>query len=339
MKRSKVTIEAVADWQTLCWAAHRAAQGKRDRQQVEQFFADFDCQILRLREGILSGAVFVGETTEFQIFDPKPRTIHAPVFRERVLHHAVMRHVGPVLDRTLVDDTFACRIGKGSIAAVQRAQQHSRRFPWYAKIDVSKYFPSIDHARLCGLLEGKFKDRRLLRLLGAIIDAHHHVPGVGLPIGALTSQQFANFYLNSLDRFLLENPAVRGIVRYMDDTVFWCESKHEARMMVESVGEFLEDRLRLQLHPRRQINRSSHGVTVCGFRVFPGCIRLTQRRRRLYAAGRDRWEKRFAAGSISAEQLQSGYAATLGIVLHADSLTWRRQQLIRKPVLEACDLA
>jgi len=337
MKRKKITLHDVADLKTLCLAAYRAAKGKRDRHQVASFFAEFDAEIERLQQGILEGTIPVGRTTEFQIFDPKPRRIHAPVFPERVLHHAVIGHVGPVLDRALIDDTFACRVGKGAIAAVRRARQHCQRFPWYAKIDVRQYFPSVDHEALFQLVCRKVKDDDLLHLIWRIIRAHESSPGVGLPIGALTSQHFANFYLNGHDRFLLRDPSVLGLVRYMDDTVFWCPSKETAQNMVARSREFLAARLNLRLHPRAQINRSSHGVTFCGFRVFSGSIRLTLRRRRLYAAARARWERRYAAGEISANQLQNGYAAALGIILHADSDAWRGNQLSRVSPLEACD--
>lgn len=262
----------------------------------------------------------VGDTTQFQVFDPKPRQVHAPVFQERVLHHGLMRHMGPVLDRSLIDDSFGCRLGKGAVAAVGRVQHHYRGFPWYAKIDIRQYFPRIDHVVMFGLIERQFKDEGLLRLVYRIIHAHEMTPATGLPIGALTSQHCANLHLNGLDCCLLENPMVRGIVRYMDDTVSWCETKDEAKAMVAEARCYLESHLKLRFRTDLQINRSAGGVTVCGYHVQPGAISLTRRRRRRYAAGRDRWERQYCEGTVSARQLQSGYAAVLGSVLHADSV-------------------
>ena len=157
----------------------------------------------------------------FRILDPKPRLIHAPGFPDRVLHHAIMAHAGPVLDRGLVDDTYACRTGKGTLAAVQRACAQAGRFAWFAQIDIRAYFASIGHERLLALLQRRFRDRDLLALLRRIVGAHQPTAGCGLPIGTLTSQYFANFYLNGLDRLLLEHMRVRGYVRYLDDAV-WC---------------------------------------------------------------------------------------------------------------------
>ena len=134
--RTKVTLAEIADWSNLVAAVERAQRGKRFSPEVLAFHAGMDSRLAEMREGILNGSVVVGECTRFHIRDPKPRIIHAPSFRERVLHHAIIGRLGPVLERSLVDDTFACRVGKGTLAAVRRTQQHVRRFPWYAKLDI-----------------------------------------------------------------------------------------------------------------------------------------------------------------------------------------------------------
>jgi hypothetical protein len=164
MKRSPIDLEAVADWHNLAATFRRAALGKRARPEVQRFAANLEAELARLRCDIVTDTVQVGHTRRFRIRDPKPRIIHAPCFRERVLRYALMAHVGPVLDRALVDDTFACRTGKGALAAVQRAQHHARRWPWWAKIDIRSYFASVDHAVLKDLLARKLKDPRLLAL-------------------------------------------------------------------------------------------------------------------------------------------------------------------------------
>ena len=142
-------------------------------------------------------------------------------------------------------------------------------------------------------------------------------------------------YLNSLDRLLLENLPTRGIVRYMDDVIWWCDTKKDAIEAGRCAEEFLQSSLRLTIHPI-QINRTSQGVTACGYRVFPGTIRLSQRRRKLYRLARKRWEIRYKRGIISGLQLQTAYASALGITLHADSRSWRQNELAHTPPLEAC---
>ncbi|NQV28873.1 MAG: hypothetical protein HQ518_31350 [Rhodopirellula sp.] len=331
MNRSRISLNDIADWENLTLAAHRAGQGKRNRPEVREFFQELDGNLGRLRQGILSNTIEVGMSTVFQIRDPKPRTIHAPCFFERVLHHALMNHVSPVLDRSMIADTFACRTGKGSLAAVQRCRQHVRRFEWYSKQDVRQYFASIDHGVLLEMLGRRFRSRGVFGLLRRIIESHEDSPGCGLPIGALTSQHLANFYLGRLDRFLLEGLRVRAMVRYMDDFAFWCDSRNETRDATASVREFAKASLKLTLREPGEINRSSHGITLCGYRIYAGTIRLATSRRRRFSQTQAKWERLWLEGRLTPQQLQCGYSAALAITLHADSVEWRRRLAANPP--------
>lgn len=332
MERSGVGLDDLADWHNLAAAFHRASTGKRARFEVQRFGARLDVELARLQRDILSGEIELGRMTSFRIHDPKPRLIHAPAFRERVLHHAVMAHVGPVLDKSLVFDSYACRAGKGTLAAVQRCQHHARRFPWYGKIDIKQYFASIDHQRLNALLRRRFKNQGLLALLTRIIDAHHASPGKGLPIGALTSQHFANAYLAGLDRLLLERRKVRGLVRYMDDTVWWCGSKAEVREAFAHAVDFARRDLFLTVKPPAFFGQSRPGLCFCGFRILPGAILLSRRRKRRYAELRRHYEEEYLQGRIGALDLQAGYASALALTTHADAKSWRQEQLRRHPL-------
>jgi RNA-directed DNA polymerase len=260
------------------------------------------------------------------------RLIHAPSFRDRVLHHAVMALVGPEPERALVFDTYACRTGKGTLAAVRRCQHHARRHPVFVKIDIRAYFPSIDHGVLGALLARRFKNRQLLKLLTRLVIFHESAPGKGLPIGALTSQHFANFYLAGLDRFLLEQCGALGMVRYMDDVVWWCDSMHVAHRTLAQAEWFVRDRLLLEIKQPIQIGQSIAGMMYCGFRIMPGSIRLSRRRRQRYSARRHWWECMFAAETIDSQTLQAGYDSALAITAHANAIAWRREQLRRRPL-------
>lgn len=335
MKRSAIGLADVADWHTLAKAFHLAARGKPDHGDVRAFAANLGAELAVLRRDILGETVRPGSMSAFRIRDPKPRIIRAPSFRARVLDHALMAHVGLVLDRALVFDTYACRVGKGTLAAVRRCQHHARRFPWYAKIDVRAYFASVDHPRLMALLRRRFKDRGILALMGRIIDAHHDAPGSGLPIGALTSQHFANFYLAGLDRLLLEGCRVGGMVRYMDDVVWWCESRAAARDALAAARAFLRDDLLLEVKEPALVGRSAAGLAFCGYRILPGALLLSRRRRRRYAERRRHWEDAYLAGVIEAPTLQAGFGSALAITAHADAAGWRREQLRRQPLAGA----
>lgn len=337
MRRSSVGLDEVADWKNLAAAFERASRGKRHRPDVVAFASALEHRLERLRRQLLAGVVEVGRTRRFLVHDPKPRVIHAPCFEERVLHHALMAPMAPVLDRGLVADTYACREGKGALAAVQRAQHHLRRQPWSAQIDIKGYFASIDHAVLLHLLARTFKNRQLLALVARIVGAHEDAPGRGLPIGALTSQHFANAYLASADRHLLETCRVGGFVRYMDDLVWWGRDRADVRAALASARAHIEGRLRLEVKRPVLLHRSREGLSFCGFRVHPDRLLLSRRRRHRYRWHRRCWEAAWAAGRMDERGLQAGYAAALATTAHADAVGWRRAELIRRPL--AAELA
>lgn len=336
MNPTHVSLADIADWDNLASAAWRASAGKRTRNEVRAFLDNLLPNLTALRRDILDGTVELGRARQFRIRDPKPRTITAACFRERVLHHAVMWHVGPLLERALVDDTFACLAGRGTRALVRRTQEHSRRFPWYAKMDIRHYFASIDLEILKSLLRRRLKGTDTLALVDRILDAYGQgspacgarrtdIKRKGLPIGALTSQWFANYYLGPLDRFLLEVQRVAGLVRYMDDFVFWGSSRSELHSTARAVERFLKQTLHLRCRPPTQINRSVKGVTVCGYRVFPGTVHLARTRRERFVYALTHREQEWLSGRISSRDLQRYVDAALGMTADADARNWLGQ--------------
>jgi hypothetical protein len=332
MRRSGLDLEAIVDWRNLTAAFHAASRGKVDRPDVASFARNLDMELAALRAEIVSAEIRLGALKSFWIRDPKLRLIHAPCFRDRVLHHALMSLAGPELERALVFDTYACRIGKGTLAAVRRCQHHVRRFPFFAKIDIKAYFRSVDHKVLQALLARHFKNRGLLRVFSQIIAGYAVRPGKGLPIGALTSQHFANFYLSGLDRFILEAQKAKGFVRYMDDIVWWDENRTRLRDMLGVIEQFAKERLLLEVKQPTLIGRSRDGVMFCGLQVLPGALRLSRRRRKRYAQRRKFWERAYCCGAIDEGELQMGYGAALAITAHAAAAGWRREQLRRRPI-------
>lgn len=322
MKTSRLTLEEIADWQNLCVAAWRASRGKRSRPEVAAFFERFERNISELGEDIRNGRLSLGMARRFLIRDPKVRLITAPCFRERVLHHAVMGPVAPVLQRAMVDDTFACIPERGTLKAVNRAQSHGRRFLWFVKMDIRRYFPSIDHVRLNAALRRRFRNPGIHQLFQQIIDAYPDQPGRGLPIGALTSQWFANYYLDPLDRFLLSDGRVRGIVRYMDDFAFWTNDSRAATDLVPRIREFLRDALGLAAHDDAPVQRSSQGISMCGYRVYPGIVRIAASRRRRFRKSLSDWEDRWRAREIDGLKLQRVADSIYGMTTGAATRSW-----------------
>ncbi|MEZ5538248.1 MAG: reverse transcriptase/maturase family protein [Thiolinea sp.] len=331
MKRKRLLLADIAAQDNLLLAVWKAARGKRHREDVIRFTATLDEQLEKLSGAILDLNVPQGEYREFSIEDPKPRRIHAACFADRVLHHAIMNLAEPVFERTLVDSTFACRPGKGVHKAVAKVQENIRRYPWYVKTDISGYFPAIDHAILFKLLQRRFKGDDFLYLLWRIIDSWHDQTGKGLPIGSFTSQHFANYYLDGADRFLLEKLKVSAHVRYMDDIVFWCRSKTDALECLAELTQFLQVERQLQLKPGTLISRSKQGMSFCGYRVLPGAVLLSRRKRHRYQQLRQYWESCRLKGDISDLELQHAYSSVHAITLYADSQKWRKKNLYLYP--------
>ena len=322
MRRAKHLFEGVADFGALVEAAGRAAKGKRRQPHVARFLMDLEPEVLRLRRELLDGTWRPGRYRVFSVRDPKPRTICAAPFRDRVVHHALCAVLEPVFERYAVPDSFACRPGKGTLAALRRAQQHARRHAYFGKLDVRRYFSTLDHAALRRLLRRLFADPRVLGLLDRVLDAGApgSPPGKGLPIGNLTSQHLANLYLGPLDHYVKETLRVPGYARYMDDVLVFGPDRRTVRAWLEEIERFAGERLRLVLKPEATVLAPvTEGVPFLGFRIFPGVVRLDGHRVR-------RLRRKLAAleRAVENERLAEDEAAQVGAALvgwahHADA--------------------
>jgi hypothetical protein len=316
-------MEQVLDRETLREAFARASRGKRARRDAAAFGARLDENLAGLARDLAEGTYTVGPYRQFTIFDPKQRLITAPCFRDRVLHHALILVCEPVFERSLIADTFACRRGKGREAAVERARHFARRHPWFLKLDIRRYFNSIDHEILRGKLGRKFKDRRLLDLFGRIIASYEVAPGRGVPIGSLTSQHFANFYLGGLDRFVKEGLRAGGYVRYMDDFVVWGDDRAGLSVVCDRVGEFLGRELSLGLKPEPYINRCRVGMDFLGNRVYPTHVALNRRGRVRYRRKLRALEREHATGQLDDTELRHRATALIAFARAGSTSSWR----------------
>lgn len=323
-KRLRVELESIASYPNLCQAAYLAARGRRSRPQILEFHHHFQENIHRIGREILDESYRPKPMRQFVIRDPKRRIIDAPVFVDRVVHHALILQIGGYLDQALIDNTFACRRGLGPLRAVWKVQSYCRKYPWYVKLDIRSYFHSIDHDVLRGQLQRRFKGDGLHRLIGELIAGYQGEKRVGLPIGALTSQHFANYYLNVLDRMVIALDETLGYVRYMDDFLCWAENSEACKRIHRRVRDFLGDHLKLEVHSRRQIQRSYRGVTFGGYRVLPDRLLLSHRRKVRYMAHYRKYEAAYTSGRIGVDTLQQLYQSAYALTVHSDSLSWRK---------------
>lgn len=331
MKRQCISLEEIADYNNLILALHKSAKGKRQRKLVQQFIQHSDDKLSALGRDILSEKLPYGRFQSFQIYDPKKRLIHAACFEDRVFHHAIMNIAGPRLEKAMFYHSYACRPEKGVHKAVQQVQTNLQHYNWFVKIDISAYFSCINHRKLLNVLQTCFKGKVFASQLNRIIKSCPDMPEKGLPIGSLTSQYFANYYLDGLDRFLANDSFVKANIRYMDDVIWWCDSKKNAKQVLVSVISYLQKERLLRIKPSIQILPSQAGVSYCGFRISQASMRLSRRRKRNFIQRRNYWEQQYLQGNITGLQLQTAYAAVHAISQDTDSLAWRQKQLREKP--------
>ncbi len=328
MRRHGNLFEQVVSWGNLYLAAGLAGRGKTSRATVARFFFHLETELLDLQAELQVGAWRPSSYHTFHIRDPKPRRISAADFRDRVVHHALMRVLDPLFERRQFGHSYACRRGKGTHAAVSYAQRLARRFPYFLKGDVDRYFETVDRRLLAALLRRMLKDPRLLEILDRIIAAPvaGAAPGLGLPIGNLTSQYFANHFLGQLDDFIQRQLRVPGYLRFMDDVLIFGSSKPELHRWRAEIRAFLADVLRLRLKEKvTWIAPVRDGIPFLGFRVFPGMIRLQGRRwQRVRRKIRGR-EQAYREGRLSAAALARSVQSSAAHVGHAASRRLRRR--------------
>lgn len=325
MKRAAGLLQAIADPENLRAAFHRAQLGKGARPEVAAFRAELGEALPRMRAQLLSGRIAVGDYRYFDIRDPKPRRVCAPSFAERVLHHAIMSVVEPYLERYAIEDSYACRRGKGTKAALERAWHWSRRCRWFATMDVRKFFDSIDHGVALGLLERRIKDRAVLALFAQILASYETAPGVGVPIGSLTSQHLGNLVLGRLDHFVKDEQRVPAYLRYMDDFAVWGEDAMSVRVIVGRIRQFLRSELRLELKAPVVIGETNRGMNFLGFRVFPRGLRLTRAARKRTAGRVRSLRRRVALGAMGEAEAGRRLTAVLARLEWGNTAGLRRQ--------------
>lgn len=334
MKRAGNLFEQIVDRENLRLAFCTAMLGKRDRADAREYAQNLEIRLSAMEDALWRGTFPLGRYHQFVIHDPKRRTITAPCFSERVLHHAIMNVCEPVFECWLIDDTYACRAGRGRDAAIKRAQYFARRHSFFLKMDIRKYFDSISHDNLVCRLERLFKDIRLVDLLERIIFSFQGVAGRGLPIGSLTSQHFANFYLGWFDRFVKEKLHVKGYVRYMDDMLLWGESAATMQATLDRSRDYLGGILGLAVKPHPYINRTTHGVDFLGCRVLPDRVKLNRRSRVRFRRKMVDLENQYLVGKIDEQELQQRATALIAFTQAAGAKSWnfRRAVLQQLPV-------
>jgi RNA-directed DNA polymerase len=349
MKRLGQLWAEIIDFENLLLAARKAQKGKRFRDNVLAFNDRREEHLLQLQAELQNQIYQPGGYRTFQIFEPKPRLISAAPYRDRVVHHALCNVIVPGIEQSFITDSYANRLGYGSHRALQRFTAFARSHRYILQCDVQKYFASIDHEILKMQLRRKIKCPQTLWLVDLLIDASNEQESVyeyftgddlltplrrrGLPIGNLTSQFFANVYLNGFDHFVKETLRSRHYVRYVDDFALFSNNLDSLRYARGEIDTYLAS-LRLKAHPvKTQLFETQRGATFLGFRVLPDRIRVRSDNLRKGKKRLKQLKADFTAGKIERHALAQSLQSWLAHLAHADS--WR----LRQKLLQELDLS
>jgi retron-type reverse transcriptase len=341
MKRYGNLWHQVIDFVNLLNAARKAQRGKRYRDNVLNFNYNLESELIHLQTELQNQTYKPGRYHTFHIFEPKPRLISAAPYRDRVVHHALCNIIVPILERTFIADTYANRRGFGTHRALRRFTQFARSTRYILQCDIQKYFPSIDHEILKRLLRRKIKCRETLWLIDTIIDNSNeqepiieYFPGDdlltpcnrrhGLPIGNLTSQFFANCYLNGFDHFVKEELKATRYLRYVDDFALFSDDYGFLVDARHAIANYLTT-LRLRIHPiKSQLFETQIGANFVGFRVLPDRIRVRNDNLRRARLRLRRLQAAYTNGQIDFKQLNQSIQSWVAHLEHGN--TWRLRQ-------------
>lgn len=330
MKTYKNLFDKICSFENLYLAYLKARKSKRYRPYVLEFSRNLEGNLLKLQYELQNQIYQHGGYREFFICDSKKRKIKAPSFRDRIIHHALCNVIDPIFDWSFIYDSYACRVQKGVHQAVKRLEYFLRSLNtklrenkpapliFCLKCDISKYFENICHDNLFCLLKKKITDKKVLNLLKKIIDS---TPGdKGIPIGNLTSQLFANSYLNELDRFIKHRLRIKYYIRYMDDFLILGPDKKHLHEDKERIKAFLRDRLKLELHPKKaEIFPIDKGVDFLGY-VVRGNRRLLRKSTvKRFLKKRKRYARLLREGKVSSETIRNVHNSWRGYAKFADS--------------------
>lgn len=329
MKTYRNLFNEIISFENLHAAYIQARRGKRYKSEVMGFGRRLEENLLALQQELIGGRYRTGAYRVFYVYEPKKRLIAALPFRDRVVHHALIRVIEPIWEQRFIYDSYACRVGKGTHAGVERLTRFLRkaRRQWaqtyVLKLDVHSYFPSINHAVLLDLLARRIKDRYVMSLIGEIVSSWPPGGGVGLPIGNLTSQFFANVYLHELDMFVKHILKARYYIRYMDDAVILHYDKRWLHETKRQISQFLHERLHLELNSKTNVFPAEQGINFLGYRIWWSHRLLRRRsvkamRRKLKA-----FQRLYAEGEIDFETINASIQSWIGHAKHANTYRLR----------------
>ncbi len=325
--RGEKLFEQIISLENLLLAWQEFRRGKRAKADVAMFEMNLEEQLLALHRDLFRGVYLPAAYVAFNITDPKLRHIHKACVRDRVVPQAVFRVLYPIFEPSFIFDSYACRLDKGTHRAVARLELFCRRLSgnyrhniFALKCDIRKFFATIDHSTLKGLIADKVGDDRTLWLVDLILESFAPSPGKGLPLGNVTSQLFANIYLNEFDHFVKGILRIKQYIRYTDDFIILNPQRVDLESLLPPIAHFLEHTLLLELHPKKVIFRKfSQGFDFLGYVVLPRHIVLrTKTKQRMFRKIKDRL-RQYQLGQIDRKAFNQSLQSYFGMLKHCRS--------------------
>lgn len=329
--------------ENLLYSWDRFKKGKRKKKDVGMFEYHLEQNLLELHRELKDKTYRHEPYFGFYISDPKVRHIHKATVRDRVVHHALFKMLNPLFEPTFIPDSFSCRLGKGNHVGMKRLEVMTRKVSknythpcFVLKCDIKKFFDSVDHEILLSLLFRRIADedvRCLLReIVGSFSASESLFEKCGLPIGNLTSQLFANVYMNELDQFMKHKLRVKHYARYTDDFVVVADSTDYLESLLPPMTDFLEEHLKIEMHPdKTSIRTLQSGVDFLGYVIRPHHrLMRTKTKRRILRKYKEK-VRAYRAGEIDETKLNASLQSFSGALSHAD--TYKLQQKLKNLLL------
>ena len=324
-------FDHITSLENLFGAWREFKKNKSKKLDVTSFSLNLEDNIFNLRDELISGGWECGGYKKFSIKDPKPRTIHKATVRDRVLYQAIYRILYPLFDKTFIFDSYSSRNEKGTLASIRRLNIFLRKLStnytrtvYALKCDIKKFFDSVDQDILMGLLQNRIKNKDATWLLERIIKSFPE----GLPLGNITSQLFANIYLNELDQFIKQTLKIKYYIRYCDDFVILNNNPEYLKSLIPRMGEFLENRLKLSLHPNKvTIRKYRQGIDFLGYVSFPRfTILRVKTKKRMFKRVKARLIG-FQNGLVKKESLKATLLSYFGMLKHCNAFLVKQDLL------------
>jgi len=322
MKRYGNLYNKITEFENLYLAYRKASLGHKENGEILEYMFDYESRLFQIQDELINKTYCTGEYKKFHVYDPKKRLIMSLPFRDRIVQHALCNVIEPIFDKGFIFDSYACRLNKGAHRGIQRVRKFINSLGdniHVLKCDVAKYFYNIDHSQLKQIIRKKIKCEDTLWLIDHIIDSDGSDRGI--PIGNLTSQLFANIYLNEIDYFVKQDLGIKYYVRYMDDIVILGNNKSELWDIFEQIKQYINNDLHIVFNGKTKLFPLSQGIDFLGYRQFYEFSLLRKRCIIKNKLNLLKLSKLYNSGKISFDKINQSIQSFIGHSKWANS--WR----------------